>query len=174
MICVEDIFETRLDSAKDQGTLSKITKSATSGVTREKLGNLLENFKTDLLDTFSLELDTLQFKKKQEDENKILSIFCPKCREKHPLRECPLAAIKICAICRGDRPIEQCPAIPGLEAVYEGENQATEQLSTLAPRRPWKPRALGMTSNPASQFTSYFPSQPYAPQCLDPTMPWQG
>jgi hypothetical protein len=90
-------------------TLSKVTKSATSGVTRDELGNLLENFKTDLLGTLSLQLDTLQFKKKQEDEKTTLSIFCPKCREKHPLRECPLDNIKICAICVGEHPTEHCP-----------------------------------------------------------------
>jgi hypothetical protein len=44
-------------------------------VTRAKLGNLLEDFKTDILGTLSLQLDTLHFKKNQEDENKTLSIF---------------------------------------------------------------------------------------------------
>jgi hypothetical protein len=41
----------------------------------------------------------------------------------------------------------------------QGENQAVDQVCTLAPRRPWKPRALGMNSNLASQFTPYFPNQ---------------
>jgi hypothetical protein len=49
-------------------TLSKVTKSATSGITRVELGNFLENFKIDLLGTLSLQLDNLQLKNKQEDE----------------------------------------------------------------------------------------------------------
>jgi hypothetical protein len=54
------------------------------GVTREELGNLLENFKTDILGNLSSKLDTLNIKRKQEEENAILSIFCPRCRKKHP------------------------------------------------------------------------------------------
>jgi len=66
--------------------VNKNTKTSTSGgVTRVELGNLLENFKTDLLGTIGSQLDTLNIKRKQEEENPILSIFFPKCRKKHPL-----------------------------------------------------------------------------------------
>jgi hypothetical protein len=58
--------------------------------------------------------------------------------------------------------------------VYQGENQATKQLYAVAQKMPWKPRELGMTSNLATQFTSYFPSKQYSPQFFDPTIPWQG
>jgi hypothetical protein len=108
-------------------TLSKIIKSATSGVTRAELGNLLEIFKTDFLGTLSLQLNSLQFKKNEEDGKVYLSIFCSKCREKHPPREYPLDNIKIYVICAGDHLTEQNPALPGLKAVYQGENQSTEQ-----------------------------------------------
>jgi hypothetical protein len=79
----------------------------------------------------------------------------------------------MCHLCRrtSNRAL---PPLLGLKVVYQRENQATKQLCTLAPKIPWKPRAPGMTSNPTSQFTSYFPSQQYPPQCLDPTMPWKG
>jgi hypothetical protein len=71
--------------------VNKNTKTSTSGgVTKVELGNLLENFKTDLLGTIGSQLDTLKIKRKQEEENPVLSIFCPKCRKRHPLRECPL------------------------------------------------------------------------------------
>jgi hypothetical protein len=56
-------------------TLSKITKPATSGVTRDELGKFLENFKISLLGILSLQLDTLKFKKKQEDEKLALLFF---------------------------------------------------------------------------------------------------
>jgi uncharacterized protein YbaR (Trm112 family) len=33
-------------------------------------------------------LDTLKIKKKQEEENATMSIYCPRCRRKHSSREC--------------------------------------------------------------------------------------
>jgi len=74
--------------------VNKNTKTSTSGgVTKVELGNLLDNFKTDLLGTIKTDLlgtidsqlDTLKIKRKQEEENPVLSIFCPKCRKRHPL-----------------------------------------------------------------------------------------
>jgi hypothetical protein len=59
--------------------VNKNTKTSTSGgVTRVELGNLLENFKTDILGTIGSQLDTLNIKRKQEEEHPVLSIFCPK------------------------------------------------------------------------------------------------
>ena len=71
-------------------TLSKVSKLATSGVIRDKLGNLLENFKSDIIGTLSLWLDTLQIKKNQEEVNANFSIFFSRCRKKHALRACLL------------------------------------------------------------------------------------
>ena len=115
--------------------VNKNTKTSTSGgVTRVELGNLLDNFKTDLLGTIGSQLDTLKIKRKQEDENPVLSIFCPKCRKRHPLRECPLDNISVCAICVESHKTEDCPSLPGLQAIFKGG----EALGTSsAPKRPW-------------------------------------
>ena len=43
-----------------------------------ELGNLLENFKTDILGAMGSQLDVLQYKKIQEEEQATTSIFCPK------------------------------------------------------------------------------------------------
>ena len=61
-----------------------------------ELGNLLENFKKDILGTISSQLDTLNIKLKLEGE--ALSIFCAKCRKKHPIKDCPLNNVKVCMI----------------------------------------------------------------------------
>jgi hypothetical protein len=53
-----------------------IAKPTSGGVTRIELGNLLENFKTNILHTISSQLNTMQIKRKQEEENVVLSIFC--------------------------------------------------------------------------------------------------
>jgi hypothetical protein len=70
------------------------------------LGNLLENFKTYILGTISSQLDILKIKKKEEEENLVLSIFFLKCRKRHPLQECPLDSISVCGICTENHAIE--------------------------------------------------------------------
>eukprot|EP00253_Pinus_taeda_P005658 PITA_05658 len=73
---------------------SKAAKSAAGGITRAEIGNLLENFKTDLLSTLGTQVDVLKANKKKEEQEQALAIFCSKCRKKHPLRECPLDSIQ--------------------------------------------------------------------------------
>jgi hypothetical protein len=47
--------------------LERIRKNVGSGVTREEIKNMLEDFKTDILSSLSSQLDTLQMKKKEEE-----------------------------------------------------------------------------------------------------------
>jgi hypothetical protein len=58
-------------------TVSKITRSSGGGVTRDELGNLLDNFKTDILSSLISQLDTMQYRKKKEEADLALSIFIP-------------------------------------------------------------------------------------------------
>ena len=80
---------------------SHISKIAgTGGVTRTELGNLLENFKNNILGTLSSQFDALKTKRWQEEEDiAALHIFCPKCRKRHPLKECPLNIISVFVLC---------------------------------------------------------------------------
>ena len=64
-----------------------------------ELVKLLENFKTDILGAMGSQLDALQAKKRKYEEWEAMSIFCPRCRTKHPQRECPLNNISVCHIC---------------------------------------------------------------------------
>lgn len=45
-------------------TFSRVQKSANGGVTREEISNLFEDFKTKLLNTLTIKIDTLQVKQK--------------------------------------------------------------------------------------------------------------
>jgi hypothetical protein len=85
---------------------------SSGGITRVEIGNLLENFKTDILSTIGSQLDTLKIKKKQEEENATMSIYCPRCRRKHSSRECPLDNISVCGFCTEDHSTEKCPSLP--------------------------------------------------------------
>ena len=55
---------------------NRITKPTPGGVTRIELGNILKKFKADILNTISSQLDTIKIKRKQEEENVALAIFC--------------------------------------------------------------------------------------------------
>ena len=82
------------------------------GIMRVEIGNLLDNFKTYILSTIGSHLDTLNIKKKQEEENEAMSIFFPRCRRKHSSRECPLDNISVCGFCTEDhslRNVHPCP-----------------------------------------------------------------
>jgi hypothetical protein len=57
---------------------SRNTRQSSGTVTIIELGNVLENFKTNILSTSSNQLDTLKLKKKQEEEI-VLAIFYPRC-----------------------------------------------------------------------------------------------
>jgi hypothetical protein len=53
--------------------VSRVTKPSGGGVTRTEIGNMLDNFKTDILSSFSSQLDTFQAKKKKEEADLALA-----------------------------------------------------------------------------------------------------
>jgi hypothetical protein len=79
-------------SKTPRDSFSRNTRQRSGTVTRIELGNLLDNFKTNILSTISNQLNTLKLKKKQEEEI-VLEIFCPRCRKKNGEKECPLNVI---------------------------------------------------------------------------------
>ena len=98
---------------------TKVTKSANSGISRAALGNLLEYFKTDLLSTLGTQVEVSKTNKRQEQQDQqdqALSIFCPKCRKKHPLKECPLNTVEICGLCTSNHKNDDCPRLKELQA----------------------------------------------------------
>jgi hypothetical protein len=50
---------------------------------RDEVGNLLENFKTDILSTLTTQLDVLQAKQKKTEAKQMLAIFFHRSRRKH-------------------------------------------------------------------------------------------
>ena len=133
---------------------SKVTKSALAGVTRAEIGNLLEEFKTDLLSTLGNQIDTLKAKKKQEDEDQIMGIFCPKCQKKHALKDCPLENIQVCAFCTENHDILNCSKVKVLQNCNMAANAEMEIFYYMVARRPWQPRPApqGMFPNQNLQF----------------------
>lgn len=117
-----------------------------------EIGNLLENFKTNILGTLTMQLDIMQAKQKQAEAEKNLAIFCPRFRKKHSHKEFPLDAVQACAICTKDHSTESCPSLPGLKAIYKEAEEEPELVYLLNQCRQWQPQQLGMFPDPASYF----------------------
>jgi len=105
--------------------LSRVTKSSIGSITREELGNLLENFKTDILTTLGSQIDTLKDKRKQEEQNEALGVFCHQYEKKNPPKYCPFGNIQVYFICVENNSMENCPSFPRLKLVYKGESGVT-------------------------------------------------
>eukprot|EP00253_Pinus_taeda_P017200 PITA_17200 len=137
---------------------SKATKSASASVTRVEIGNLLEEFKTNLLSTLGTQIDTLKAKKRQEEEDQIMVVFCPKCRKKHALKECPLENIQVCAFCTENHDIFHCYKVKILQNCNVAANTDMENVYFMGAKIPWQPR----TPSPAGMFPNQnlqFPAQ---------------
>ena len=104
-------------------SLVRVNKSTVGSVSRAEIGNMLDEFKTNILWSLGEQIDTLKLQNKQKDEADYLAIFCPKCRKKHALREFPLDAkiIETCVICLENHETKSCTSIPSLKDVFQEE-----------------------------------------------------
>lgn len=97
-------------------------------ITRVELGNQIENFKTDILNTISNELDTIKVNRKHEAEKAAMVVFFPKCRQKHVERECPLNSIEVCGIYTLEHQTKKFPSLLRLQAIYKGNIKTLDQV----------------------------------------------
>ena len=117
-----------------------VSTSSSSSSIKGEIGNMLEDFKSEMLQTLAMHMDTLHIKRKQEEVERALDIFCPRCTRRHPRNECPLNSIEVCSVCEEDHPTSKCPSLPRLKGVYQGVEGATEPLYFINQRRPHGPR----------------------------------
>jgi hypothetical protein len=150
---------------------NRIVKPTSEGVARIDLGNLLENFKIDILHTIISQLDTMQIKRKQEEENVVLAIFCHQCRRKHPEKEYPLNVIELYGIFIENHPTNEFPSLTRLKAMFKGGG---EPETSYPPRRPWRQQNPSMFANPSRQYPQqqWVPPMSY-PQWSAQTQPWK-
>jgi len=121
--------------------------------------------------TIAMQMDTLRIRKKQEEAERALAIFCPRCIRKHPRNECPLHSIEVCFFYEEDHPMNQCPSLPGFKAMYQGAEVAIETLYFMNQRRPHGPKPYQQGMQGTSQ-TYYNPNQStHIPSWGPPTHP---
>ena len=95
------------------------------------------------MSTLSSQFHALKAKEKQEEEEPILYMFCSKCWNKHPLRDCSLDSIQLYGFCLETHLVEHCPTLQVMKASQKGEVEG-ESLCSIAPRRPCQPRTSDM------------------------------
>jgi hypothetical protein len=113
-----------------------------------------------MLSSFTSQIDTLQIKKKQDEAEATLSIFCSKCREKHPRMEFPLDKKPICSICDKDHETQQCPSLPRIKAALQPTDEEAEVVYLLTQRRQWQPRGQGINPNMPFTFSNRWNNYP--------------
>ena len=64
-----------------------------------------------------MEIDVLREKQKQAIEDLTLGVFCPKCRKKHPLKECPLDKVEVCHLFELNHDTKECSSLPQVKVV---------------------------------------------------------
>ena len=125
---------TRLKPAECDMT-SRDNKISSGGITHAEIGNLLEDFKTYILGTLTMQLDIMQAKQKQVEAEQNLVIFYPRCKKKHSQKECPMNMVQTCAICTKYHATKSCPSLPGLKVVYKEVEEETEPIYWLNQHR---------------------------------------
>ena len=71
----------------------------------------------------------MNIRKKFEDE--ALTIFCSRCKKRHPLKNCPLNDVSLCA---EDHETDSFPSLPRLQAIYKGASEPVGQVIQVAQR----------------------------------------
>ena len=94
---IKRVFKNHYKVARKLGISSQgLPKySPSTSVIKHAIGNMLEDFKNEMLHTFSLQMDTMHINKKQMEVERALSIFFSICIKRHPINECPLNVIQI-------------------------------------------------------------------------------
>jgi len=105
---------------KHRGSQPMANSSSSNTSIKCEIGNMLEYFKSEMLQTLSLQMDTMHIKRKHEEVEIALAIFYPKCRRRHPRNTCQLNLIDIYLVYEENHSTDKVPSLPGLKVVNQG------------------------------------------------------
>ena len=84
------------------------------------------------MSSISLEIDVLRVKQKKVVEDLTLGVFCPRCRKKHPLKECLLNKVEVCQLCALNHDTKECPSLPQVKLVLQASTPDMELAYFIA------------------------------------------
>jgi hypothetical protein len=122
---IKTVFRNHSRAARKRGRGSQpiASTSSSSSSLKGELGNMLEDFKSEMLQTLAMQMDTLHIKRKQEEAERALAIFCPRCTRRHPRNECPLNSIEVCSVCEEDHSTISALPCPDLKLYTKGPKE---------------------------------------------------
>lgn len=123
-----------------------------------EIGNILEDFKSEMLQTLSLQMDTMHIKRKKEEVERTLTISYPRCTRRHPTNEYPLNLIKTCLVYEENHATKRSPYLARLKVVYQGTKGVTGHLFYINQRRPHGPQPY-LQGMQGSSHAYYKPNQ---------------
>ena len=103
-----------------------VSPSSSNTSIKDEIGNMMEDFKSEMLQTLALQMDTMHISKKQEEAKRSLAIFCPRCARRHPRNGCPFNSIEFFSVCKEKHSTDKFPSLPGLKVVYQGTKGVIE------------------------------------------------
>ena len=103
-----------------------VSPSSSNASIKGEIGNMLEDFKSEMLQNVSLQLDTMHIKREEEEAERTSAILCPRCTRRHLRNECPLNSIEIFSFYEENHSTDKFASIPRLKVVYQGAEGATE------------------------------------------------
>ena len=122
--------------------------SKNAGATRVEKGNLLENFKIDMMSSISLYLDVMIEKNKKLAKYLVLGVFFLNCIKKHSLREFPLDKVEVFVLCDLEHDTKYFPSLPKVKAVFQASTMVMDQTCFLSQKKAWPPHIPCMNSDP--------------------------
>jgi len=126
---IKTIFKNHSRASRKKGRdsqfLAKYSSSNTS--IKSEIGNMLEDFKSEMFHTLALQMDAMQIERRWEEVERALVISFPRCTRRNPRNECPLKLIEVFLVCDGNHSIDKCASLHGLEVMYQGTEGVTEQ-----------------------------------------------
>ena len=135
---IKAVFRNHSRAARKRGRGNPLSASTT--FSKHEFSNQMEDHKSEMRQTISMQLDTFQIQQKKEEAERDLAIFYPRCMRNHPKNECPLHSVEVCFFCEGTHHTNQCPTLLGFKSMYQGTEATTEPLYFLNQRRPQGPR----------------------------------
>lgn len=108
----------RISRKKGRGSQTVANSSSSNTSMKGEIGNMLEDFKSEMLQTLALQMDTIHIKRKQEEAERALAILCPRCTRRHPKNECSLNLIEIFSVYEENHSTDKCVSLPRLNSMY--------------------------------------------------------